>query len=243
MTDGFKAVYVLSFFTAQFIEWLWTFSACRLSVNHMQSCHDNPTSPNGTTGHNLQAVIAWHVVLHCSISSQRCLVLQADGGSNAENLALQNIQARLRMVLAFFLAQLMPWVRDRSAHLCLSVHVSVCAHVCVCETSVYVCLLSGAANALDAGNSALPSPDFQAFIICVCICLSVYLSVCACVCMHMVLAFFLAQLMPWMRDRSAFPSPDVQAVQESVCVCLCLCTCVSMLVFVCTLCWCSSWLS
>lgn len=31
--------------------------------------------------------------------------LQADGGSNAENLALQNIQARLRMVLAFFLAQ------------------------------------------------------------------------------------------------------------------------------------------
>lgn len=40
--------------------------------------------------------------------------VQADGGSNAENLALQNIQARLRMVLAFFLAQLMPWVRDRS---------------------------------------------------------------------------------------------------------------------------------
>ena len=42
-------------------------------------------------------------------------LLQADGGSNAENLALQNIQARLRMVLAFLLAQLMPWVRDRSA--------------------------------------------------------------------------------------------------------------------------------
>ena len=44
-----------------------------------------------------------------------CLCVQADGGSNAENLALQNIQARLRMVLAFMLAQLMPWVRDRSA--------------------------------------------------------------------------------------------------------------------------------
>ncbi|DBA79501.1 TPA: hypothetical protein ACH3X2_007768 [Trebouxia sp. C0005] len=42
---------------------------------------------------------------------------RADGGSNAENLALQNIQARLRMVLAFFLAQLMPWVRDRSGFL------------------------------------------------------------------------------------------------------------------------------
>lgn len=44
-----------------------------------------------------------------------CDGAQADGGSNAENLALQNIQARLRMVLAFMLAQLMPWVRDRSA--------------------------------------------------------------------------------------------------------------------------------
>jgi NAD+ synthase (glutamine-hydrolysing) len=35
------------------------------------------------------------------------------GGSPAENLALQNIQARLRMVLAFMLAQLTPWVRGR----------------------------------------------------------------------------------------------------------------------------------
>ncbi|MCA9928260.1 MAG: NAD(+) synthase [Anaerolineales bacterium] len=33
------------------------------------------------------------------------------GGSDAENLALQNIQARLRMVLAYLLAQLLPWVR------------------------------------------------------------------------------------------------------------------------------------
>ncbi|KAI7835944.1 hypothetical protein COHA_010177 [Chlorella ohadii] len=39
------------------------------------------------------------------------------GGSAAENLALQNIQARLRMVLAFLLAQLMPWVRGRSGFL------------------------------------------------------------------------------------------------------------------------------
>jgi NAD+ synthase (glutamine-hydrolysing) len=35
------------------------------------------------------------------------------GGSNAENLALQNIQARLRMVLSYMLAQLLPWVRGR----------------------------------------------------------------------------------------------------------------------------------
>jgi NAD+ synthase (glutamine-hydrolysing) len=35
------------------------------------------------------------------------------GGTDAENTALQNIQARLRMVLAYMLAQLLPWVRGR----------------------------------------------------------------------------------------------------------------------------------
>ncbi len=35
------------------------------------------------------------------------------GGTEAENAALQNIQARLRMVLSYFLAQLLPWVRDK----------------------------------------------------------------------------------------------------------------------------------
>lgn len=33
------------------------------------------------------------------------------GGSQIENLALQNIQARIRMVLAYLFAQLLPWVR------------------------------------------------------------------------------------------------------------------------------------
>lgn len=42
---------------------------------------------------------------------------RADGGSPPENLALQNIQARLRMVLAFLLAQLSPWARGRSGWL------------------------------------------------------------------------------------------------------------------------------
>ncbi|OUM52086.1 hypothetical protein BVG19_g1242 [[Candida] boidinii] len=36
------------------------------------------------------------------------------GGSNIENLALQNIQARLRMVLAYLFAQLLPWTRGRT---------------------------------------------------------------------------------------------------------------------------------
>lgn len=35
------------------------------------------------------------------------------GGTAAENLALQNIQARLRMVIAYMFAQLLPWVRGR----------------------------------------------------------------------------------------------------------------------------------
>jgi NAD+ synthase (glutamine-hydrolysing) len=42
---------------------------------------------------------------------------QVDGGSQVENLALQNIQARLRMVLAFLLAQLLPWVYGHPAFL------------------------------------------------------------------------------------------------------------------------------
>ncbi|KAF8062623.1 glutamine-dependent NAD(+) synthetase [Scenedesmus sp. PABB004] len=42
---------------------------------------------------------------------------RVDGGSPAENLALQNIQARLRMVFAFLLAQLLPWARRRGGFL------------------------------------------------------------------------------------------------------------------------------
>lgn len=39
------------------------------------------------------------------------------GGSARESLALQNVQARLRMVLAYLFAQLMLWVRNRSGGL------------------------------------------------------------------------------------------------------------------------------
>lgn len=39
------------------------------------------------------------------------------GGSSAENLALQNIQARLRMVLAYLFAQLLPWARGKTGGL------------------------------------------------------------------------------------------------------------------------------
>lgn len=36
------------------------------------------------------------------------------GGSTGENIALQNIQARLRMVFAYLFAQLVPWTRGRT---------------------------------------------------------------------------------------------------------------------------------
>jgi NAD+ synthase (glutamine-hydrolysing) len=39
------------------------------------------------------------------------------GGTEAENLALQNIQARLRMVSSYLLAQLLPWVRGQKGWL------------------------------------------------------------------------------------------------------------------------------
>jgi NH3-dependent NAD+ synthetase len=42
---------------------------------------------------------------------------RSSGGTVAENLALQNIQARVRMVIAFLLAQLMPWVRGHEGFL------------------------------------------------------------------------------------------------------------------------------
>lgn len=42
---------------------------------------------------------------------------RSEGGSPPENLALQNIQARLRMVLAYLLAQLLPWTRGNQGSL------------------------------------------------------------------------------------------------------------------------------
>ncbi|KXN86615.1 Glutamine-dependent NAD(+) synthetase, partial [Leucoagaricus sp. SymC.cos] len=59
-----------------------------------------------TTVRNLFAVVTGHRPQ-----------FRVQGGSNAENLALQNIQARLRMVLAYLFAQLLPWVRGKNGGL------------------------------------------------------------------------------------------------------------------------------
>jgi NAD+ synthase (glutamine-hydrolysing) len=42
---------------------------------------------------------------------------ESAGGSKAEDIALQNIQARLRMVESYLLAQMLPWVRERRGFL------------------------------------------------------------------------------------------------------------------------------
>lgn len=39
------------------------------------------------------------------------------GGSETENLALQNIQARIRMVISYFFAQMLPFMRGRKGAL------------------------------------------------------------------------------------------------------------------------------
>lgn len=43
--------------------------------------------------------------------------VRADGGSNTENLALQNVQARVLIGLSYLFAQLASWVRGRSGSL------------------------------------------------------------------------------------------------------------------------------
>jgi NAD+ synthase (glutamine-hydrolysing) len=44
-------------------------------------------------------------------------VFRVHGGTQTENLALQNIQARLRMLLSYFFSQLLLWTRGRQGSL------------------------------------------------------------------------------------------------------------------------------
>ena len=52
-----------------------------------------------------------------SFVTKRTPRFKIHGGTTAENLALQNIQARSRMVLAYLFAQLAPWVQGRTGGL------------------------------------------------------------------------------------------------------------------------------
>ncbi|MBE2198067.1 MAG: NAD(+) synthase [Anaerolinea sp.] len=65
---------------------------------------------------NIDSVVEAVINLFVWVTEQKPR-FQVHGGTRAENLALQNIQARLRMVLAYLFAQLLPWVRGHSGAL------------------------------------------------------------------------------------------------------------------------------
>lgn len=62
---------------------------------------------------NIDSVVSAFISLFQTLTGKRPRY-KVDGGSNTENLGLQNIQARLRMVIAFMLASLMPWVHNKA---------------------------------------------------------------------------------------------------------------------------------
>ncbi|CCF58117.1 hypothetical protein KAFR_0D04690 [Kazachstania africana CBS 2517] len=59
---------------------------------------------------NMDSVVS-SVVSLFEVATGKKPVYKIFGGSQIENLALQNIQARLRMVFAYLFAQLLPWLR------------------------------------------------------------------------------------------------------------------------------------
>lgn len=65
---------------------------------------------------DIDSVVSRVLTLFAAVTG-RMPHFRVHGGTPAENLALQNIQARLRMVLAYLFAQLAPWVQGRSGGL------------------------------------------------------------------------------------------------------------------------------
>lgn len=68
------------------------------------------------TDFNMDTIVSAVVSLFTMVT-KKTPQFKVHGGSATENLALQNIQARLRMVLAYLWAQLLPWVRGRQGGL------------------------------------------------------------------------------------------------------------------------------
>jgi len=63
---------------------------------------------------NIDLVVNAIVTLFTSVM-QLTPRFRLNGGSNAENLALQNIQARTRMVISYLMSALLPWARATQA--------------------------------------------------------------------------------------------------------------------------------
>lgn len=98
-----------------------------MHTTYMGSCHSSVATKDRAATLASQ-LGAYHLVL--SIDSMvaavvktfetvtgRCPVFSSQGGTRAQDLALQNIQARLRMVMGYNLAQLLPWVRHTTGFL------------------------------------------------------------------------------------------------------------------------------
>lgn len=62
---------------------------------------------------NMDTIASAFTSLFTSLFPLKKLHFKSEGGSNQENLALQNIQSRSRMVLSYLLASTLTWVRDR----------------------------------------------------------------------------------------------------------------------------------
>jgi NAD+ synthase (glutamine-hydrolysing) len=69
------------------------------------------------TAFNFDTVITALLSLFTQISGGRIPRFESQGGTPTEDIALQNIQARLRMVMAYLCAQLFPWLRGRKGFL------------------------------------------------------------------------------------------------------------------------------
>lgn len=62
------------------------------------------------------AIVSAFLTVFTTITGRRPK-FQVNGGTRRENLALQNIQARIRMVLAYLFAHLIMWCRGRDVGL------------------------------------------------------------------------------------------------------------------------------
>ena len=69
---------------------------------------------------NIDKVVTALVETFADASDGKTPRFTAHGGSVRENLALQNVQARSRMVMSYLFAQLNLWTRDRRGGKCKS---------------------------------------------------------------------------------------------------------------------------
>lgn len=99
-----------------------------LHTVYMGTQHSSVATRNRAAG-LAEGIGAWHntfsidtmvsavLLVFSTISGGRMPRFETQGGSAAEDLALQNIQARLRMVMSYLCAQLFPWLRGRPGFL------------------------------------------------------------------------------------------------------------------------------